>query len=222
MKKLLVPFFLVFCWSALAQQAPTAIGTPQQTGGRSTAADSPELQPVRLGAPDSPPPATSTGVETPELQPVAALPRPEKFAVAFLALGVEHSNEGVAFLVAPDGRIGTVPIAKLGPALKSGLRPFTVRDLLTIANAIGEEETVLRTRYKELSEDYDSLAARYNRLAEISSAAPVQPQPPVDERQLMRAMLFRSLLQRAIPAQPMQVQVQSVDCSKFPSLCVNH
>jgi hypothetical protein len=143
-------------------------------------------------------------------------------AVAFLPLEMGHSNESVAFLVAPDGKVGTVPIAKLGPALKSGLRPFTVRDLLAIANAMAEEEDVLRKRYKELSEDYEGLVARYNRLAQISSAILVQPQPPVDERQLTRAMLFRSLLQRTIPKPPIQVQVQSVDCSKFPSLCVSH
>jgi hypothetical protein len=93
---------------------------------------------------------------------------------------------------------------------------------LAITNAVADEEKNLQRKIKELSEDYDALAARYNRLAEINSTPPVQPQPAVDQRQAMRAMLFRSMLQRAFPAPPLQIQVQTVDCNKFPALCVSH
>ncbi|HMD87027.1 MAG TPA: hypothetical protein VKO18_20240 [Terriglobia bacterium] len=113
-------------------------------------------------------------------------------------------------------------MANLGDAYKAGYRPFTVADLLAITNAFADEEKNLQRKTKELSEDYDALAARYNRLAAINSAAPVQPQPAVDERQAMRAMVFQSLLQRAFPAAPLRIQVQTVDCNKFPALCVNH
>jgi hypothetical protein len=140
--------------------------------------------------------------------------------VAFLPL--DKGNESVAFLVAPAGKLGTLSVRNLAAAYKSGYRPFTVADLLAITNAVADEEKNLHRRIKELSEDYDALAARYNRLAAINSATPVQPQPAVDERQAMRAMLFRALLQRAVPAPPLQIQVQTVDCNKFPALCVNH
>jgi len=155
-----------------------------------------------------------------EMSPVADLPHPESQAVAFIPLA--KGNEAVAFVVSPSGKIGTLPMHSIAQAYNSGYRPFTVADLLAITNAVADEEKNLQRRTKELSEDYDALAARYNRLAAVSSATPVQPQPAFDERQAMRAMLFRSLLQRAIPAPPVQVQVQTVDCTKFPALCAGH
>ena len=151
---------------------------------------------------------------------VAELPQPEKYAVAFLP--VKPGDESFAFLVAPNGRVGTVPMAKLAEAFKAGYRPFTVADLLAVTDAVAEDETKLQKTYKELSEDYDALAARDNRLAAVNAATSVQPQPAVDERQVMRAALFRALLQRAFPAPPSQIQVQTVDCTKFPALCVSH
>jgi hypothetical protein len=152
--------------------------------------------------------------------PVADLLHPERYAVAFLPL--DKGNEGVAFLVAPTGKAGTLPIRNLADALKAGYRPFTVADLLAVTNAVADEEKNLQRRIKELSEDYDALVARYNRLASINSATPVQPQPAFDERQAMRAILFQALLQRAVPTPPLQIQVQTIDCTKFPALCVNH
>ena len=53
-------------------------------------------------------------------------------------------------------------MAKLAEAFKAGYRPFTVADLLAVTDAVAEDETKLQKRYKELSEDYDALAARYN------------------------------------------------------------
>ena len=100
--------------------------------------------------------------------------------------------------------------------LKAGYRPFMVSDLLAVSNAVAGEESNLQKRLRELSEDNDRLAARYNRLAAINSASQVQPQPTVDERQAMRALLFRALLQRAFPPAPSQIQVQTVDCTKLP------
>ena len=154
------------------------------------------------------------------MAPVADLLHPERYAVAFLPL--DKGDEGVAFLVTPVGKLGTVPIRNLAEAYKAGYRPFTVADLLAITNSLADEEKNSQRKIKELSEDYDALAARYNRLAAINSTTPVQPQPAVDERQAMRAMVFRSLLQRAVPAPPMQIQLQTVDCTKFPALCVGH
>jgi len=90
------------------------------------------------------------------------------------------------------------------------------------AARISEEEANLQKRFKELSDDYTGLAARYNRLAAVSAANRVQTRPAVDERQAMRLMLFQNFLQRAFPAPPNQVRVQTVDCAKFPALCVNH
>jgi hypothetical protein len=113
-------------------------------------------------------------------------------------------------------------------AYKTGYRPFTAADLLAIVNSVVDGEKNTQRRLKELSEDYDALVSRYNRLAAINSApviqsqAAAQPQPAVDERQAMRAMLFQSLLQRTFPAPPSRVQVQTVDCTKLPALCVNH
>lgn len=166
------------------------------------------------------PAAAQAETEPPDMALVAELPHPEKYAVAFLP--VKPGDEGFAFLVAPNGRVGTVPMAKLGEAFKAGYRPFTVEDLLAVTNAVAEDETKLQKRYKELSEDYDALVARYNRLAAVQAATPVQAQPAVDERQVMRAVLFRALLQRAFPPLPSQILVQTVDCTKFPALCVSH
>ena len=124
-------------------------------------------------------------------------------------------------MVAPDGKIGTVPMSKLPDAAKAGYRPLTVADLSAIINGVSEEETTLLKRFKELSDDYNGLAARYNRLAAVSAANPVQSRQPVDERQAMRLMLFQNFLQRAIPGPPSRVQVQTVDCTKLPALCVH-
>jgi hypothetical protein len=137
-------------------------------------------------------------------------------------LPLVKGNESVAFVVSPAGKLGTIPMHNIGQAYKTGYRPFTAADLLAITNAVADEEKNLQRKIRELSEDYDALAARYNRLAKINSTPPVQPQPAVDERQAMRAMVFQSLLQRAFPAAPVRIQVQTVDCNKFPALCVNH
>jgi len=167
-----------------------------------------------------PPPAAQVQTEPIELAPVADQPHAEWYAVSFLPL--VKGNESVAFVLSPAGKLETIPMHDIGPAYKTGYRPFTVADLLAITNAVADEEKNLQRRIKELSEDYDALAARYNRLAEINSTPPVQPQPAVDPRQAMRAILFRSMLQRAFPAPAVQIQVQTVDCNKFPALCVNH
>jgi hypothetical protein len=149
---------------------------------------------------------------------VAELAYPERYAVAFLPM--KRGDDSVGFMVAPNGTVGTIPISKLGDAANAGYRPFTVADLLAVANAMAEEEQNLQKRFKEASEDYDRLVARYNRLAAINSAAPVQSQPAVNERQVMRAMAFRALLQNAFPSPATRIQVQTVDCTKLPALCV--
>jgi hypothetical protein len=176
---------------------------------------------------DNPPLQSSAGAQTaqaatslPDVAPLANLPRPEIYAVSFLPL--VKGTESVAFVVSPAGKLGTLSMQSIFEAYKTGYRPFTVADLLAITNAIADEEKNLQRRIKELSEDYDALAARYNRLAAVSSAPAVQSRPAVDERQAMRAMLFQALLQRTMPAPPVQVQVQTVDCTKFPALCVSH
>jgi hypothetical protein len=180
------------------------------------------------------PPASTPGTSTqqqapataqaqavpPELAPVSDQLHPEKYAVAFLPL--DKGNETVAFLVKPNGKAGTLPMHNLTEAFNAGYRPFTVADLLAITNAVADEEKNLQRKIKELSEDYDALAARYNRLAAINSARLVQSQPVFDERQAMRAAFFRALLQRSFPPPATQIQVQTVDCTKFPALCFNH
>ncbi|MBZ5562610.1 MAG: hypothetical protein LAP13_09320 [Acidobacteriia bacterium] len=202
MKKLATAVLLLFSSAtAWAQQAPPV--APQGAG--STAQPSTPSQ---------------TQGDAIELAPVANLLQSENYAVAFLP--IEKSKDSFAFMVSPSGKIGTIPMARLGDAAKAGYRPFTVADLLAIANAVADEEKNLGKRFKELSEDYDALAARYNRLAAVNAAAPVQPQPAVDERQAMRAMAFRALLQRAFPPPATRIQVETVDCTKFPALCVNH
>jgi hypothetical protein len=194
-------------FSAMAFAQASAPKTEAQAGGSTT---------------QQPAPAAQAEKVIPELMPLVSLPRPEIYAVSFLPL--LKGNDSVAFVVSPDGKLGTLPMQSIGEAYKNGYRPFTVADLLAITNAIADEEKNLLKRTKELSEDYDALVTRYNRLAAINSAAlvAVQPQPTVDERQAMRAMLFQSLLQRAIPAPPIRVEIQRVDCTKFPALCVSH
>jgi hypothetical protein len=113
-------------------------------------------------------------------------------------------------------------MSSLGDVAKAGYRPFNVADLLAITNAMADEERNLQRKVKELSEDYDALVARYNRLAAVNAATQVQSQPVINERQMMRGALFQSLLQRAVPQTPIQMQVQTVDCTKFPALCINH
>lgn len=201
MKTLTIALLLLCFGIAWAQQTPTGAT-------------------VEVNPPQQAPSAAQVQTEPLELAPVSEQLHPERYAVAFLPL--DKGNEGVAFLVTPNGRAGTLPTRRLGEAFKAGYRPFTVADLLATANALADEEKNLQRKVKELSEDYDALAARYNRLAAIDSANTVQPQPAYDERQAMRAMVFRSLLQRALPAPAMQIQVQTVDCNKFPALCVNH
>jgi hypothetical protein len=155
-----------------------------------------------------------------KLAPLADIPHPEWYAMSFLPL--VKGNESVAFVVSPAGKLGTIPMNEIAQAYKTGYRPFTAADLLAIANTVADEEKNLQRKNKELSEDYEALAARYNRLAEINSTPSVQPQPAVDERQAMRAMVFQSLLQRSFTAAPVRIEVQTVDCNKFPALCVNH
>jgi len=198
MNKLVLVAF--FAWLALSFAQQVQAPTPVE----------PTPQPMPTAQPQP---------EPLDLAPVVALPRPEKHAVAFLPLEPGHSKESVAFLVAPDGKIGTIPMVRLAEAAKAGYRPFTVQDLLAITNAVADEEKNLQRRIKELSEDYDALAARYNWLAEVSSTPQVQPQPAVNERQAMRAMLFQALLQRSIPSAPVRIQVRTMDCTKFPALC---
>jgi hypothetical protein len=165
----------------------------------------------------SPQQKTSATVETPvgepELTPLVNLSQPDKYGMAFLSF--EPSKEGLGFMIAPSGKIGTVPMSKLSEAAKAGYRSLTAADLMAIINGVSEEATNLQKRFKELSDDYNGLAARYNRLAAVSAANPVQVQQPVDERQAMRLMLFQNFLQRAFPGPPSQVQVQTVDCTKF-------
>lgn len=176
MKRLAVLAFMLSFSVAQAQQTP----------------------PVASEEVNSPQPVASAAqvqIESLELAPDSEQPHPERYAVAFLPL--DKGNEGVAFLVTPTGKAGTLPTRRLGEAFKAGYRPFTVADLLATANALADEEKNLQRKVKELSEDYDALAARYNRLAAINSANSVQAQPAFDERQAMRAMVFRSLLQRA-------------------------
>jgi hypothetical protein len=201
MKRLTVAVFLFWFGTAWAQQTP-----PVSTG--------------QVNSPAQTNPTAQVQTEPLQLAPVVALPHPEWYAVSFLPL--VKGNESVAFVVSPDGKLGTIPMHDIGQAYKTGYRPFTTADLLAITNAVADEEKNLQRKIKELSEDYDALAARYNRLAQINSTPQVQPQPTVDERQAMRAMVFQSLLQRAFPAAPLRIQVQTVDCNKFPALCVNH
>jgi hypothetical protein len=202
MRKLTIAALLFFSSATMwAQQAPPIAAT----GAGSTA------------QPSTP---TQTQGDAIELAPVASLLQSEKHAVAFLP--IEKGKDSVAFMVSPSGKVGTIPMARLGDAAKAGYRPFTVADLLAIANAVADEENNLGKRFKELSEDYDALVARYNRLAAVNAAAPVQPQPATDERQAMRAMAFRALLQRAFPPPATRIQVQTIDCTKFPALCGNH
>jgi hypothetical protein len=199
MKRLTVVAFLLWLGMTWGQQAP-----PPPTGESTSAPPAP--------------PATESQPAPLELSPVAALPHAELYAVSFLPL--VKGNESVAFVVSPDGKLGTLPMHDIFQAYKTGYRPFTVADLLAITNAIVDEEKNSQRKIKELSEDYDALAARYNRLAEVNAAPAAQPKPAVDERQMMRAMLFQSLLQRSFPAPAMRIQVQTVDCTKFPALCV--
>jgi hypothetical protein len=199
MKRLTVLAFLLPFAGAWAQQTP-----PPPTPG---AASQQQIPARNQSGP-------------PELAPVSELSHPERFAVSFLPL--DKGNEGIAFLVAPNGKAGSLPIRNLAEAFNAGYRPFTVADLLAVTSAVADEEKNLQRRIKELSEDYDALASRYNRLAAINSSAPVQAQPVFDERQAMRAGLFRALLQRSFPPPPSQIQVQTVDCTKFPAFCINH
>ncbi len=175
--------------------------------------------PPQAASQPTPAPA-QTNTESLDLAPVVELPHPETYAVSFLPL--VKGNDSMAFVVSPSGKIGTTSMFNILQAYQTGYRAFTVADLLAITNAVADEEKNLQRRIKELSEDYDALAARYNRLAEVNSTPQVQPQPAVNERQVMRAMLFQALLQRSIPTAPVRVQVQAVDCSKFPALCVGH
>lgn len=178
------------------------------------------VSPQQTRATDQQTPATvQIQAEAPELTPLVSLSQPEKYGMAFLSF--ESGKEGLAFMVTPEGKIGTVPLSRLADAAKAGYRPLTVADLLVIINGVSEEETTLLKRFEELSDDYNGLAARYNRLAAVSSVTPVQVRQSVDERQAMRLMLFQNVLQRALPGPPSQVQVQTVDCTKLPALCVH-
>lgn len=201
MKKLMFLAFLLSLPADWVQQTP-----PAPSAGKVSEQQMPAQTQVRAGAP--------------ELMPASDLPGPERYAVSFLPL--DKGNEGIAFLVAPDGKAGTLPIRNLSEAFKAGYRPFTVADLLAAANAVVDDQRNLQKRYKELAEDYDALVARYNRLAAVNTAVPVQTQPAVDERQVMRSMVFRALLQRTFPPPPTQINVRTVDCTKFPALCVSH
>jgi len=169
--------------------------------------------------PQQTPATVQTPVGGPDLTPLVNLSQPDKYGMAFLSF--ETGKEGLGFMIAPSGKIGTVPMSKLSEAAKAGYRPLTVADLMAIINGVSEEAANLQKRFKELSDDYNGLAERYNRLAAVSAVNPVQVRQSVDERQAMRLMLFQNFLQRALPGPPSQVQVQTVDCTKFPALCVS-
>jgi hypothetical protein len=217
MKRLTVLAFLLSFGVAWAQQ------TPKQPKGSEFSQETvpvptslcpscAEQNPVSTAKSEQTTTTAQVQIESLELAPVSEQPHPERYAVAFLPLDKE--NVGVAFLVTPAGKAGTLPIRRLAEAAKAGYRPFTVADLLATANALADEEKNLQRKVKELAEDYDALAARYNRLAAVNSANSVQSQPAFDERQAMRAMVFQSLLQRAQPYQlPMPTQPNSgVNC----------
>jgi hypothetical protein len=172
--------------------------------------------------------SSQRAVDAPQLSPLVQLPHPGLYAMSFLP--ISEGSESMAFVISPDGQLGTIPMRQVGAAYRTGYRPFTAADLVAIASSVADEEKNTQRRLKELAQDYDALVARYNRLAAINSAPAVQPQPAVqaqpgvDERQAMRMMLFQSLLGRALPAPATRVQVQqqTVDCTKYPALCVNH
>lgn len=128
--------------------------------------------------------------DAPQLTPLVNLSEPDKYGMAFLSF--EPDKEGLAFMVTPDGKIGTVPMTRLTDAVKAGYRPLTVADLLAILNGVSDEETKLLKGFKELSDDYNGLAARCNRLAAVSAANPVQVRQSVDENQAMRLMRFQN------------------------------
>lgn len=200
MKRLtLVIVILLFGGCAWARQASPAAGTEKAA----------TQQPSQTPHATSAPPAVASPVN---------LFRPEKYAVAFIPL--VPGDEDYAFLVAPNGNAVRIPMANLKQAFISGDRPFTVADWLAITNSVAEGEANLQRRYKELLDDYDALAARYNRLAEVSVAPSVQPSPSVHHNGLMRALLFQSFMQRAFPATPIRVNVRTMDCTKLPALCV--
>jgi len=186
--------------------------------GPARAQQTPPAPSVGTASRQQTPATTQAQAEGPELTPLVNLLHPEKYGMAFLSF--EPDKEAQGFMVTPAGKIGVVPLSKLPEAAKAGYRPLTVADLLAILNGVAEEEANLQKRFKELADDYNGLAARYNRLAAVSAVTPVHTQPAVDERQTMRLMLFQNFLQRALPGPPSQVRVQTVDCTKFPALCV--
>jgi hypothetical protein len=118
----------------------------------------------------------------------------------------------MAFVISPTGQLGTMPMKDILVAYKTGYRPFTVANLLALTNYVLDDVKDKDRKLKELSEDYDALVARYNRLAAVNSAPIIQTQaaapaqPAIDERQAMRLMLFQSLVQRSSPA-PYQLQM---------------
>lgn len=205
MKALALAFALLLGPPCFSQTTPASTATvpPQQTG--TTDRQTPATAQIQSNAPP--------------ITPLVSLSQPEKYGMAFLSF--EPGKEGLAFMVTPDGKLGTVPMSGLTDASKAGYRPLTVADLLAIINGLSEEETTLLKRYKELSDDYNGLAARYNRLAAVSAVNPVQVRQSVDERQAMRLMLFQNFLQRALPGPATQVNVHTVDCTKLPALCVH-
>jgi hypothetical protein len=119
----------------------------------------------------------------------------------------------------PEGTPGIIPISKITEALNAGYKPVTIGDLVDAADADAQTVRNLQKRLSELASDYDALVARYNRLAAVNSTAPVSLHPAMDNRQLMRALVLQSLFERN-PG-PMRIQVQTVDCTKTPALCVN-
>lgn len=213
----LVTAIFVFAASVLAQQAQLKSNT-----GNSASQLPPATAQTAKKTPEAAtqqPPQTTGATSTPQAirHPQDYVFHPARYAVAFLPL--VPGDKGFAFLVSPDGKAVRLPMAQLKEAFRSGYRPFTVADWLAITNAVAQEEANWQRRYKELSEDYDALAARYNRLAEINATPRVQPQPVIDYRRAEKAMLFRTLLQRAFPAAPTRVNVRMMDCTKFPALC---
>jgi hypothetical protein len=78
----------------------------------------------------------------------------------------------------------------------------------------------LQRKLDDLTADYEAIVARYNRLAAINSTPPVQVQSGPDNRQVMKMLMLQSLFQRR-PA-PLPIDVRTMDCTKFPALCVGH
>jgi hypothetical protein len=139
-------------------------------------------------------------------------------AVMFVPPAV--GQEGWLFARSPDGSTGVIPVSKIKEAFSAGYKPVTIGEVLDSFSADAKLVQSLQSKLADLTSDYDALVARYNRLAAVNATPLVQPQPTSDNRELMRSMLLRSLFQR--PPAPIQVDVRTIDCTRFPAVCVGH